>query len=94
MDGGEQLGFERLVVKCQHRFERTDQVADDIFRRIMDQRSEPIAAVEHGRKVPDDALHQQAVLGHREGVLALRLSVPARDAGKPMGNVLDLDVER
>jgi hypothetical protein len=34
------------------------------------------------------------VLGNREGVLALGLSVPARNARKSVGDVFDLDVER
>jgi hypothetical protein len=37
---------------------------------------------------------QHAMLGHREGMVALGLAVPAGDAGEAMGNVLDLDVER
>ncbi len=40
-----------------------------------------------------DPLHQQAVLRHREDVRPRRLPVPAGDAGEPVGDVRDLDVE-
>ena len=38
-------------------------------------------------------LNDNRVLSHGEGVVAECLSVPAGDAGQPMGDVLDLDVE-
>jgi hypothetical protein len=44
--------------------------------------------------VGEDLLDHQGVLGDREPVLARCLAVPARDAREPVGNVLDLDVER
>src|SRR5262249_35807237 len=34
------------------------------------------------------------MLGHRESVLAIGLPIPTGDASKPVGDVLDLDVER
>src|SRR5689334_7667238 len=40
-----------------------------------------------------DVFHKQRVLSDREGMLAERLSIPARNAGKPMRDVIDLDVE-
>ena len=42
----------------------------------------------------EDLLDQQRMLGHRIGMLAPRLPVPARDEGEAVGDVLDLDVER
>ena len=42
----------------------------------------------------EDLLDQQRVLGDREGVVADGLAVPAGDAGKPVRDVGDLDVER
>src|SRR5581483_5303300 len=41
-----------------------------------------------------DLLHQQRVLGDGEGMVSHRLAVPARHAGKAVGDVLDLDVLR
>ena len=38
--------------------------------------------------------HHDAVLGHAEGMFAVGLAVPARDAGKTMGDVVDFDVKR
>ena len=93
MDRGEQLLLEFLVVERERSLERADQVADDIFGRVVDQGSEAIAAVETGRKRTCDSLDEKAVLGHREGVIAGRLAVPAGDPGEPVGDVLDLDVE-
>src|SRR6478736_5541191 len=43
--------------------------------------------------IPVDGLYEEAVLGHREGMVAGGLAVPAGDPGKPMGDVLDLDIE-
>src|SRR5215467_1164951 len=34
------------------------------------------------------------MLGHRKSVLAVGLPIPTGDASKPVGDVLDLDVER
>ncbi len=94
MDGGEQPVFEGLVVDAERRLERRDHVADHIFRRIVQKRHEPRMAVEIAVEMAGDLLDEHAVLGHREGMVALGLAVPARHAGEPMGDVLDLDVER
>src|SRR6185436_1247862 len=40
------------------------------------------------------ALHEDAVLGDRERVLALRLAVPARHTREAVGDIFDLDIER
>src|SRR6185295_9878890 len=45
MNGREQLGLESAIVERQRRLERADQVADDIFRRIVDQSRQPELAV-------------------------------------------------
>ena len=51
-------------------------------------------ASSRGLDLADDGLDEKAMLRHRECVLAVGLAVPAGDAGEPMGDVLDLDVER
>src|SRR5262245_10656177 len=94
MDGGEQLRLERAIVERQRRLERADQVADDIFGRVMNERREPESAAELGLKLGGDALDEKTVLRHRERMSAARLSVPARDARKSMSDVFNLDVER
>ena len=43
---------------------------------------------------PRHGLDQQRVLGDREDMRAVGLAVPARDAGEPVRDVVDLDVER
>src|SRR5262245_15733348 len=50
VDGSEKLGLEGPVVEGQRRLERTDQVADHIFRRVVNQGAEPEPAVELGLK--------------------------------------------
>ena len=62
--------------------------------RVMQQRREPHAAVEAGRQRAGDGLDEKTMLGHREGMIAQGLPVPAGDARQAMGDVLDLDVER
>ena len=51
-------------------------------------------AGEQRLKLRRQPLDQHAVLRHGEGMLAFGLAVPARDAGKAMGDVFDLDVQR
>ena len=51
-------------------------------------------AVEARRPRPRHAIDQQRVLRDREDVRAVGLAVPARDAGEPVRDVLDLDVKR
>ena len=94
MDGGEQPLLESLVVDADRRLERADHVADDVFGRIMEQAGEPPAAFETRRLPTGDVLDEEAVLGDREGMVALGLAVPAGDARQAVGDVLDLDVER
>ena len=52
------------------------------------------AAVEPRLRCARDRLDQQRVLRDREDMRAHGLAVPARDAGEPVRDVLDLDVER
>ena len=40
----------------------------------------------------DNLLHQQSMLGDREGMIAQRLAVPAGNAREAVRDVLDLDV--
>ena len=50
--------------------------------------------VESGLDLAGDGLDEEAMLRHREGMLAVGLAVPTGDAGEPVRDVLDLDVER
>ncbi len=45
-------------------------------------------------QMPGDRLDEKAMLRDRKDVLAFGLAVPARDAGKAVGDVVELDVER
>ena len=94
MDRAEQPKLEILVVDADRGLERADQVADDVFRRVVQQRHQPRLARQAGLELRRQPLHQHAMLRDREGVRALGLAVPARDAGKAMRDVLDLDVQR
>src|SRR5215831_11358164 len=93
MDGCEKLLLERFVVESERRFEWADQIADHIFRRIVHQRRKTVVAAEARREGPGDGLDEQAMLGHRKGMVADGLSVPAGYAREPMGDVADLDIE-
>src|SRR5271165_3963821 len=59
----------------------------------MEEDGKPAASVE-AKVLARDDLGEQRMLGDREDMRAFGLAVPARDAGEPVGDVLDLDVER
>ena len=86
--------FDRLVVAAEHRFERRDHVADDIFRRVVQQGREPHRCIEPRRLFAHHGFDQQRVLRDREDMRAAGLAVPARNACQPMGDIGYLDVER
>ncbi len=46
VDGGEETTLHRLVAVADHGLERRNHVADDIFRRVMQQQREPAGDVE------------------------------------------------
>ncbi len=94
VDRGGEAMLEGLVVEAERRLERADHVADHIFGRVMQQRREPPARGPARTDADADIVDEHAMLGHRKGVIAPGLPVPAGDAGKPMGNVRNLDVER
>ncbi len=94
VDGGKQLGFEGPVVERQRRLEGANQVTNDVFRRIVDEGREPEPLVQLGLKLRNDRLDEQTMLGNRESMFALGLSVPTGDASEPVGDILDLDIER
>src|SRR5665648_335429 len=60
----------------------------------MDQARQPEAGVERRLDLAGNGLDEKAMLRHREGMLAVGLAVPAGHAGKPVRDVLDLDIER
>src|SRR5262245_1128874 len=94
VDGPEQLDLESLIVEADGGLERTDQVADDVLRRVVQQRRQQPAPLGPGSQCGGDIGHQQGVLGHREGVIAERLAVPARHPRQPVCDILDGDVGR
>ena len=94
MDGGKQSLLHGFVAVADHCLERRDHVADDIFRRVVQQDREAALVVESRNLGARQRLDEQGVLRNRKDVAALRLPVPARDACKAVCNVIDLDVER
>ena len=94
MDRREQALFHHLVVAAEHRLEWRDHVADDIFRRVVQQSREPKADIDARHLLAHHGFHQQRVLRHREDMRAAGLPVPARDARQAMGDIGDLDIER
>ena len=55
---------------------------------------QPEAAVESGDKAPAMVSTRRQCSATEKACVAVGLAVPAGDAGKPMSDVLDLDVER
>ena len=94
MDRPEQPFFDGLVGISNHNLERRDHVADDVFRRVMQQEREPPCTVQPRCLGPRHRFHQQRMLRDRENIFALGLAVPARDPRQPMRDILDLDIER
>ena len=94
LDRREETRLDGAVVGAKEGLERRDHVADHIFRRVVKQHREAALRTGVGRGQARDILDQKRVLGDREGVLSKRLPVPAGNAGKPVRDVVDLDVER
>jgi hypothetical protein len=94
MDGGEQSLLHGLVAVADHRLERRNHVADDIFGRIVQQDRKSSLVIESWNFGARQRFDEQRMLRDGKDVAALRLSVPARDAGEAMRNVIDFDVER
>lgn len=86
--------LEPLVINADRRFEGAYQVANYIFWCIVKERHHAQLTTAPGVELLQQKLDKQAVLGHREGMLAARLAVPAGNPGEPVCNVLNFDVER
>ena len=93
VDGVFKSRLETLVAEAQRRLEGRDHVADDVFGGVVQQGGQTPLGLQPRPDVSGDLLDHAGVLGHREGVLADRLPVPAGDPGQAVGDVLDLDVE-
>ncbi len=91
---GQQTLLDRFVGIADHRLERRDHVPDHVFGRIMQEQAEPEPAIDAAELATGNLLHQQSVLRHRKNMIAAGLPVPAGDAGEPVRDVLDLDIEQ
>jgi hypothetical protein len=58
VDGGEQAVLDHLVGAADHGLERRDHVANDVFRRVVQQRREPYAIVDTRRLLAQHRFHQ------------------------------------
>ena len=87
MDRALQPLLDGLVATSDRRLERRDHVADDIFGSVVQQRRQARVGRRAGHEEGEDVFDQQRVLRHRKGMVAAGLAVPARDAGKPVGDV-------
>ena len=94
MDGFQKPVLDRLVVTANHRLERRDHVAHHIFRRIVQQGYHLLARRKLRIEPQMNVEHQQRMLGDGKGMIAPGLAVPAGNARKSLGNVLDLHIER
>ena len=90
----EKTVLDLFVIGPDHRFEGRDHVANDVFRRIMQEGREEIGIVEAGIRSAGAGFDQQGMLGDGKDRRATRLAVPAGDAGEAVGDIFDLDIER
>src|SRR5580692_6008013 len=63
MDRAEQPPLDRLVIVPDHRLERRDHVADDVFGGVVEQHGKAAAAVKPRRPYARQGFDQQAMLG-------------------------------
>src|SRR5262249_32986198 len=89
-----QLALEGFVVKRQGRLERAYQIADHVFRRIVDESRKPVASIELGGERARNGFDQEGMLRDRKSMIADCLAVPTRDPRETVRDILDLDVER
>src|SRR5258708_28970028 len=94
MNRRQKFELEVLVVDADRGLEGADKIADNIFRRIVQERHEARAPCQPRAYLARYSLHQHAVLRNRECVGASGLAVPSRYAREAMGYVLDFDIER
>ena len=79
---------------AQNSLEGRDNIADDIFGRVMQQHHHAPAGRKVGVYRDGKGLNEQRMLGHRKNIRSFGLAVPARDAGKAMGYIGNFNVER
>jgi len=94
MNGVLQPFFDVLVITTNGRLEGRNHIADDIFGRVMQKCCQPFLWTGLGLGGAENSFDQQRMLRHRKSMIAICLPVPARNAGKPMGDVLNLDIKR
>ena len=94
VDGGEQTVLKSLIIKAYCSFERTDQIADHIFCRVVQKRREMFGFSKIWVERACDVFDNKGVLRDRKCVVANGLTIPARDAGKTVRDVFDLDIVR
>ncbi len=83
-----------LVSRPHRRLDGRDHIPDHIFRRVVQKRRQPPFHRRFRRDHPVNPFHQNRVFRHRIGKLANRLPVPARHECQPVGDILDLDIQR
>ena len=94
MDRRLQALLDDFVGVADHRLEGRNHVADDEFRRIVQQDRQRQPGVDAAGLPPRDRIDQQGVLCDRKNMLADGLSVPPRHPREPVSDVLNLDIER
>ena len=94
MDRLEQAVLDALVVEAYGRLEGTDEIADHVLGCVMQQRREAPLLFPLRIERAGNVLHKHRVLRDGEGMIAARLTIPARHARDAMGDVLYCDVVR
>ena len=81
-------------VRHAHLPANTLHVADDIFRRVVQQDREAALVVESRNLGARQRLNQQGVLSNGEDVRPLRLPIPAGNARQSVRYILQFDIKR
>jgi len=81
--GSQKSQLEVLVIDADSRLEGRNEVADHIFRGVVEERRKPQGLREPGLQRPHQLFDEEAMLGDGKGVRPKRLAVPAGDAARP-----------
>ncbi len=93
-DGVEDLLLDRFIGFAHESLEGRNEVADHIFRRIVQQGREPAGPAETRLEMTGQCFDEQRMLCHRQDVRPAGLAVPAGHAGQTMRDVVEVDIVR
>ena len=93
MHRGGQPVIQRTISRPNCCLDRGNHVSDHVFRRVMQHRRKLPLWLGTCANSPVQSLNQQRMLCHAIGEIPPCLTIPTRDKGQAMGDVLDLDIQ-